>query len=315
MSYRADEWKFTKIYADSKILDLSNNKIDNIENGAFYGLSKLIYLSLRNNKLKNIEAETFFGLESIKEIQLSENQIRKIDPMAFNYLTKIEFLALNKNYIVNISELTFKNLTFLRELQLNYNHIESLVNNIFNDLSCLETLFLFSNGINYLDAEIFMNIKDLISLNLGNNSLKTIDLRYLRKLEILYLDFNQFSTFKTNLSGKINNSNKTLFCHLSTIKRLYLDGNPLVHLNSSFFESNGIVPSLVCLSICYCQLESIDNDAFKQYKNLELLLMERNRLLFLNNTIIAGLSALRYVRMDQKAISGSMSDLKFLYPM
>lgn len=76
-------------------LDMSYNKIQQIEDDTFKNSSKLITLRLNNNHLTSVP--DFSGLTQIKELDLSYNNIKGIFPPAFNYLSTLKELKIDGN--------------------------------------------------------------------------------------------------------------------------------------------------------------------------------------------------------------------------
>ena len=66
---------------------------------AFYGLSKLEYLSLHSNGLTALDADVFSGLSALKSISLSNNQLSNLPDGIFSGLTSLQFLNLSGNTV------------------------------------------------------------------------------------------------------------------------------------------------------------------------------------------------------------------------
>ncbi|KAG1665085.1 Protein slit [Nymphon striatum] len=78
-------------------LDLKNNEISKIEDGAFSGASKLEELFLTGNKLTEVNSNMFIGLKNIKTLSLYDNQIHCIMPGALDNLKSLSTLNLLAN--------------------------------------------------------------------------------------------------------------------------------------------------------------------------------------------------------------------------
>jgi Leucine-rich repeat (LRR) protein len=79
-------------------LDLSWNFIENINEGAFEGLSGLEELSLITNKLTQIKVDAFKGLKSLRILDLWYNKLTEIDPSVFKDLSALETLNIGFNH-------------------------------------------------------------------------------------------------------------------------------------------------------------------------------------------------------------------------
>ncbi|KAF3836996.1 hypothetical protein F7725_004460 [Dissostichus mawsoni] len=71
------------------ILILNNNKIQELRNGSFFGLSTLEKLDLRSNMISRIEPGAFLGLPALKRLDLSNNSIGCLNVDIFKGLTNL----------------------------------------------------------------------------------------------------------------------------------------------------------------------------------------------------------------------------------
>ncbi|XP_022086573.1 slit homolog 2 protein-like isoform X2 [Acanthaster planci] len=78
-------------------LDLRNNRISIIEEGAFEGAENLFELNLRSNRLTCIGNETFIGLRSLRLLALYDNGISTITSGAFDSLKELSTVNLMGN--------------------------------------------------------------------------------------------------------------------------------------------------------------------------------------------------------------------------
>ncbi|XP_044162572.1 SLIT and NTRK-like protein 4 [Bufo gargarizans] len=106
-------------------LQLGNNKLQNIEGGAFQGLSALKQLHLNNNELKILRADTFLGIENLEYLQADYNLIKYIERGAFNKLHKLKVLILNDNLISALPDNIFR-FASLTHLDIRGNRIQKM---------------------------------------------------------------------------------------------------------------------------------------------------------------------------------------------
>uniref|UniRef100_A0AAY4D8P7 Adhesion G protein-coupled receptor A3 n=1 Tax=Denticeps clupeoides TaxID=299321 RepID=A0AAY4D8P7_9TELE len=97
-------------------LILSNNKIQELRNGSFFGLSSLERLDLKNNIISQIEPGAFLGLYSLKRLDLSNNRIGCLNVDIFKGLTSLMRLNLSGNLFSSLSQGTFDSLLSLKIL-------------------------------------------------------------------------------------------------------------------------------------------------------------------------------------------------------
>lgn len=99
------------------ILVLSNNKIQELRNGAFFGLSTLEKLDLRSNMISRIEPGAFLGLRALKKLDLSNNSISCLNGEAFKGLDSLSRLNLSGNTFSSLAQGVFNSLVFLKALE------------------------------------------------------------------------------------------------------------------------------------------------------------------------------------------------------
>lgn len=106
-------------------VNLGNNALQDIQAGAFNGLSSLKRLYLHENKLEVFRNDTFLGLESLEYLQADYNVIRRIDSGAFRHLHKLRVLILNDNLIPALPPFLFRSVS-LTHLDLRGNRLKTL---------------------------------------------------------------------------------------------------------------------------------------------------------------------------------------------
>uniref|UniRef100_H2YXG4 Uncharacterized protein n=1 Tax=Ciona savignyi TaxID=51511 RepID=H2YXG4_CIOSA len=80
-----------------KKIDLSNNQLTAIEDGAFSGAGSVLELMVRNNHLMCIGNHTFAGLSTVRHLDLYSNQIATILSGAFATMSSLSTLNLLSN--------------------------------------------------------------------------------------------------------------------------------------------------------------------------------------------------------------------------
>ncbi|XP_040887300.1 adhesion G protein-coupled receptor A3 [Toxotes jaculatrix] len=98
-------------------LILNNNKIQELRNGSFFGLSTLEKLDLRSNMISRIEPGAFLGLPALKRLDLSNNSIGCLNVDIFKGLTNLIRLNLSGNMFSSLAQGTFDSLVSLKSLE------------------------------------------------------------------------------------------------------------------------------------------------------------------------------------------------------
>ncbi|KAE8279675.1 Toll-like receptor 13 Precursor [Larimichthys crocea] len=211
-------------------LRLNGNGLTTIQSEAFNGLQSLQMLSLHENKIKNLEDGCFIGLTDLTDLQLQSNNINQsvIRQEVFNHLTNLRRLDLRTNHIrYNYSSAMpnppFSKLSHLQILAIPGQHrrgksllpsnllqgltnllvfntrntqLLSLSKDMFNHTPQLQILDISSNDIVDLSPELFFPIQNLKSLYISRISLRSLDFLKdagLTKLEFIQARKNAFS--------------------------------------------------------------------------------------------------------------------------
>ena len=146
------------------LLDLSNNQIDFIENGAFMPFKNSIRkLVLNNNKLIEFQFDSLLSIR-LEELFINNNNLKDFHVVDNNNNTKdmhLTSLYLNRNNL-SILPISIKLLTSLKNLDLSFNPFLTLPNHSFNTLISLKMLNL--NGLDSLccvNSETFSGLNNL----------------------------------------------------------------------------------------------------------------------------------------------------------
>jgi leucine-rich repeat transmembrane neuronal protein 1/2 len=88
---------FSKLYN----VDLSGNKITDIQENALYALTELARIDLSNNDIKQINHRVFEKNQKLWFIDFSNNKIQSIHPQLFDGLPKLQEVKFEGNPIVD----------------------------------------------------------------------------------------------------------------------------------------------------------------------------------------------------------------------
>ncbi|XP_052237203.1 leucine-rich repeat-containing protein 26-like [Dreissena polymorpha] len=102
-------------------------------------MSNLTYLDLQSNRLRNIPQATFRGLTKLLTLFLNLNGLESIDDGVFEEVPNLNSLSLTGNR-VRISQKTFRSLIKLKSLGLAINQLESIDDGVFEGLPNLDFL-------------------------------------------------------------------------------------------------------------------------------------------------------------------------------
>ncbi|XP_068620765.1 leucine-rich repeat-containing protein 15-like [Battus philenor] len=214
------------------ILDLSENKVENLQLGVFDRLVTLSHLNLSYNLLADLPVGIFDKLQNLSELDLEGNRLKNLQQGIFDHVPRLYLLDLSYNSIVgkNLNPEIFNNKRDISILTLSGNDMTeapflSIMHNInylfmnkcrlkevpkittASNMKKLRHLSLSSNEILYInDSTIFNNLIDMQTLNLSYNYIEYINedtFKGLTSLEVLDLRFNKLRSIPVNMFQNI----------------------------------------------------------------------------------------------------------------
>ncbi|XP_020773988.2 slit homolog 2 protein [Boleophthalmus pectinirostris] len=197
------------------LLDLSGNRMTQVQSRSFRGLWSLKILLISNNSIQTLQPESLSSLEFLERLDLSYNRLKTLPPDFSHKLFSLKELRLNHNFLHLLDPTSLHDLENLRKLDLSYNQITSLDVRLFNSLSHLNYLNLEGNKLNVLVDDLLSRQQNLQILHLGHNNISVIENQAftpLRSLTLLSLHGNQLVhiRFKTFLELQTANTHLQL---------------------------------------------------------------------------------------------------------
>ena len=190
-------------------LDLSTNKISNLEPLAKVVFPNLHHLFLNNNQIISIDIFGKVNFPCLKELNLSSNKIESIKIFENVKFPQLKQLDLSKNQIIDLTPLSKANIPDLEDLCLEQNKIESI--DILINMKCqsLKKLKIEKNDIKNVEILEKIPLSKLNYLSLGDDILgeKVDILKKIKfgELEDIYLYLNdKIDREKDNIQGIVN---------------------------------------------------------------------------------------------------------------
>ncbi|CAJ2501172.1 Uu.00g040250.m01.CDS01 [Anthostomella pinea] len=196
-------------------LDVSNNRLEELEHAELSCLGGLLKLTLANNRLSRLPQD-FGAFRSLRSLNMSSNFLDKFP----SFLCRLESLV---------------------DIDVSFNSIASLPEDI-GKFRSLEKFVMTNNRLSGSLPAAFSQLMNLRELDLKYNALTAIDIMSeLPKLEVLSADHNMISQFVGSFervrSLKLNSNPITKFEIVSpvpTLKMLNLSNAQLASIDGSF---------------------------------------------------------------------------------
>ncbi|XP_043066434.1 protein artichoke [Drosophila bipectinata] len=239
-----------------RMLDLSQNRIEQLPRHGFQGASDLRVLSLAQNQLRQLEDTSFIGIQRLELLHLQENQLGEADERTLLPLAELRNLNMQSNKLEAITDNFFSNNSRLEQLDLSRNLIRSISPTAFDSQRSLEYLDLSGNAL--LD----------ISVGLGNlHNLRDIDLSY-----------NQISRIQSDVIGGWRN-----------VVEIRLSNNLIVELQQGTFRN---LPKLQYLDLSSNEIRAVEPGALKGLDELQEFVLADNKLVELKDHVFEELPSL-----------------------
>lgn len=263
-------------------LDISRNKIENLEIEDKLSLGELETFIISYNKITNIEAGFFDSLTNLQELDLSHNNLSAL-PMLFQNNKNLRILNLSFNNIVSLQDGFFTFLTNLRNLDLSYNSpnlgkllssTPQFLHDKLNITPSLLHLRMDKIGLGELHIGYFNNFNNLTHLSLADNHLIVVpvvpySLEYLDlsgsdfvQLQGKNLSYHSLKILKLKRLHLLKNIHHYAFYNLQALEELYIsECRNLKEFNELVFgalNKNTILP-LKKLSLARNGLKRLNN--------------------------------------------------------
>ena len=199
-------------------LRLGGNKISELTEKTFQGLSRLESLDLSHNFIERLENKVFKALKSVKELNLESNRISEVSERAFAGCSTLVSLNLEGNLLIKVPTLAFTHLIHLAELRLGGNSLRVITDSTFPSLPSLVLLSLAGNLIEKIHDRGFSRVSKVSRLDLHDNALYQVPtpaLQTFSSLHSLSLGQNKFTVIQ---AGALRGLNK--------LKHLQIQGCP-----------------------------------------------------------------------------------------
>lgn len=217
------------------VLDISNNRLEQLEHAELENLVNLVSIKMSNNKLKHLPH--YFGrYKYLRSLNVSSNYL-EVFPDFLCDLNSLVDLDISFNSISALPKIG--QLSTLERLWATNNNLSGEFADKFKELANLKEIDLRFNNITSID--VFSKLPRLEQLMVGHNSISKFEGSFL-KIRILHLDHNPVTRFDftspvtslTSLniaSAKIAQLDDSMFEKMPNLMKLNMDKNHFVNLS------------------------------------------------------------------------------------
>lgn len=217
------------------MLDVSNNRLEQMQHADLHKLHNLISLKLSNNKLTSLPA--YFGCyQSLRSLNLASNSLDKFPEFLCELKTLVD-LDVSFNSISALPKIG--KLTNLERLFATNNKLSGRFPDSFSNLVNLTQIDIRFNAIDNID--IMAQLPKLETLMIGHNAISAFEMCF-HRMKVLIMDHNPVTRFGFNMpvptlsvlnlaSAKMSALPDDLFSMIPGITKLVLDKNHFVALS------------------------------------------------------------------------------------
>ncbi|XP_076316918.1 protein slit-like isoform X4 [Tachypleus tridentatus] len=311
-------------------LRLNDNRFKKLRNtGIFKKLPNLIKLNLENNEINDIEDGAFQGASNLIDLSLDHNKLREIGPKNFEGLSSIKTLLLPSNHLTCINNDSFVELGSLRMLSLYDNNIRCIMPGSFERMRALSTLNVLSNPLN-CNCHLRWLAEWLHERKTVIGSPRCESPSSLKEMPISDVQLKDFQCSEFELADGCGArspcppgctcTGSVVHCSRQKLKvvpkdipvestELYLDVNSI----SSIPDGVNALIELTRLDLSNNQISIIPNDVFSNLTKLSTLILSYNKLQCIQKDSFKGLKSLRVLSLHGNDVSmipeGAFRDL------
>nr|XP_033809717.1 leucine-rich repeat and immunoglobulin-like domain-containing nogo receptor-interacting protein 3 [Geotrypetes seraphini]XP_033809719.1 leucine-rich repeat and immunoglobulin-like domain-containing nogo receptor-interacting protein 3 [Geotrypetes seraphini]XP_033809720.1 leucine-rich repeat and immunoglobulin-like domain-containing nogo receptor-interacting protein 3 [Geotrypetes seraphini] len=304
------------IPTETKILDLSKNRIRYLNPGDLSPYPLLEEVDLSENIISSIEPGAFSNLFNLQTLHLRDNQLKLIPTGVFTKLSNLTFLDISENKIVILLDYMFQDLKNLKNLEVGDNDLVYVSQRAFSGLLGLEQLTIERCNLTTISAESLSYLQNLEVLRLCNLGITSVEdqnfkkLYNLKELEIdnwLFLEDISPTSFQglnlTSLSITYTNITSVPVAALRNLvylRHLNLSYNPISTVQKGSFKD---LIRLCELHIVGAMLTMIEPQAFFGLRQIRLLNVSNNFLSTLEESAFHSVNTLETLRIDQNPLA------------
>ncbi|KAM3838396.1 leucine-rich repeat and immunoglobulin-like domain-containing nogo receptor-interacting protein 2 [Diretmus argenteus] len=290
-------------------------------------------LDLSKNKLRSITPDNFSSFQQLEDLDLSDNLINVVEPGSFRSQLSLRSLTFRSNLIQLVPAGVLSGLTNLTLLDLSHNRLVVLLDHGFQDLRRLSSLEVGDNELVFISQRAFTGLLGLRSLTLERSNLTVVPtdalahLHSLVELRMRYLSIAFLKPYSFKRLARLRRLEIDYWPWLDAVPPLSLHGLNLTMLfitntNLSAFPGPALrnLPYLTHLNLSYCRIQHIQQGELGQFPHLLELRLQGAQLISIEPFAFVGLTALQLLDVSQnrldsleRGVFASLDTLQRLY--
>ncbi|TNN60946.1 Leucine-rich repeat and immunoglobulin-like domain-containing nogo receptor-interacting protein 2 [Liparis tanakae] len=272
-------------------------------------------LDLSKNKLRIITPDNFSSFQQLEDLDLSDNLISVVEPGSFRSQLALRSLNFRSNLLQLVPVGVLSGLTNLTRLDLSHNRLVVLLDHAFQDLRRLTSLEVGDNELVFVSQRAFTGLLGLQSLTLERSNLTVVPtdalahLHSLVDLRMRYLSISFLKPFSFKRLSRLRRLEIDYWPWLDTLPPLSLHGLNLTTLfitntNLSAFPGAALrnLPYLTHLNLSYSHIKHINQGELAPLPHLLELHLQGSHLISIEPFAFAGLKSLQLLDVSQNRL-------------
>ncbi|AWP16793.1 putative leucine-rich repeat and immunoglobulin-like domain-containing nogo receptor-interacting protein 2 [Scophthalmus maximus] len=272
-------------------------------------------LDLSKNKLRIVTPDNFTSFQQLEDLDLSDNLISVVEPGSFRSQLALRSLSFRSNLLQLVPAGVLSGLTNLTHLDLSHNRLVVLLDHAFQDLRRLTSLEVGDNELVFISQRAFTGLLGLQILTLERSNLTVIPtdalahLHSLVELRMRYLSISFLKPFSFKRLSRLRRLEIDYWPWLDTLPPLSLHGLNLTMLfitntNLSAFPGTALrnLPYLTHLNLSNCRIQHIHQGELGQLPHLMELRLQGAQLLSIEPFAFVGLKSLQLLDVSQNRL-------------
>lgn len=272
-------------------------------------------LDLSKNKLRLITPDNFSSFHQLEDLDLSDNLISVVEPGSFRNQLALHSLNFRSNLLQLVPAGVLSGLTNLTRLDLSHNRLVVLLDHAFQDLRRLTSLQVGDNELVFISQRAFTGLLGLQRLTLERSNLTVVPtdalahLHSLVELRMRSLSISFLKEFSFKRLSRLRHLEIDFWPWLDTLPRHSLHGLNLTSLfitntNLSAFPGAALrsLPYLTHLNLSYCRIQHIHQGELGQLPHLLELRLQGAQLISIEPFAFAGLKSLQLLDVSQNRL-------------